>query len=208
MSAPPMGMMRVMPKTKAQAGDGPEGPVRLVHGEIDDQADDHGEDQKIEHMPRRQNDRRARHVAVELGEGDERAGEGDGADGDAQAHFDQALGADGVASRADAEGLGRIKRRARGQAPRPGRPANGTPPPVAACRSWRCAAPSPRRCRRRWPGRRSIMPQVNGSVTPATHRVVRTAMVMPIMPLRLPAREVAGEDRPLSARMNSTPATR
>ena len=52
-----------------------------------------------------------RHVAVELGEGDDRAGKGDGADGDAQAHLDQALGADG-AFRADAEGVGRIKRRA------------------------------------------------------------------------------------------------
>ena len=52
------------------------------------------------------------------------------------------------------------------------------------------------------------MPQVSGSVTPATHSVVSTAMVMPIMPLRLPAREETGEDRPFSAKMKRTPATR
>ena len=34
------------------------------------------------------------------------------------------------------------------------------------------------------------------------------AMAMPIMPLRLPAREDSGEDSPRSARMNSTPETR
>ena len=97
---------------EARAGDRPERPVRLVHDEIDDQADDRGEDQKVEHMPRRQNDRRARHVAVELGEGDERAGEGDGADGDAQAtsrsgsaHADSAVAADAV-------GVAAIERRA------------------------------------------------------------------------------------------------
>ena len=38
--------------------------------------------------------------------------------------------------------------------------------------------------------------------------VVSTAMAMPAMPKRLPCREVAGEDRPRSARMNRTPATR
>ena len=45
-------------------------------------------------------------------------------------------------------------------------------------------------------------------MTPATHRVVATAIAMPIMPLRLPAREEAGEDSPRSARMNRTPETR
>ena len=54
----------------------------------------------------------------------------------------------------------------------------------------------------------TIRPQVSGSDTPATHRVVSMAISMPIMPLRLPAREEAGDDRPFSARMNSTPATR
>src|SRR5580692_8713249 len=38
--------------------------------------------------------------------------------------------------------------------------------------------------------------------------VVATAIAMPIMPNRLPWREVAGLDSPRSARMNSTPATR
>jgi len=38
--------------------------------------------------------------------------------------------------------------------------------------------------------------------------VVTTAMAMPAMPKRLPCREDAGDDRPRSARMNRTPATR
>ena len=53
-----------------------------------------------------------------------------------------------------------------------------------------------------------IRPQVNGSVTPATHSVVAMAMAMPIMPLRLPARDETGDDRPRNARMNRTPETR
>src|SRR5580704_10630109 len=53
-----------------------------------------------------------------------------------------------------------------------------------------------------------IRPQVRGSETPATHRVVRMAITMPIMPLRLPVRLVAGDASPFSARMNRTPATR
>ena len=38
--------------------------------------------------------------------------------------------------------------------------------------------------------------------------VVTTAIAMPIMPKRLPWREVAGEDSPRSARMNRMPETR
>src|SRR5215831_6003022 len=38
--------------------------------------------------------------------------------------------------------------------------------------------------------------------------VVATAIAMPIMPNRLPRRDVAGLDSPRSERMNSTPATR
>ena len=38
--------------------------------------------------------------------------------------------------------------------------------------------------------------------------VVTIAIVMPIMPNRLPCRLVTGLDSPRSARMNSTPATR
>jgi hypothetical protein len=42
----------------------------------------------------------------------------------------------------------------------------------------------------------------------ATHKVVATAIAMPIMPLRLPARLVTGEESPRSARMKRTPETR
>ena len=38
--------------------------------------------------------------------------------------------------------------------------------------------------------------------------VVKMAIAMPIMPKRLPCREVAGLDKPLSARMKRTPAAR
>ena len=38
--------------------------------------------------------------------------------------------------------------------------------------------------------------------------VVATAIPMPIMPLRLPARLVSGDESPRSARMNRTPETR
>ena len=49
-----------------------------------------------------------RHAPVELQEGDDRAGEGDRADGDAERHFEQA-GAVDVAGAADAESLRRIE---------------------------------------------------------------------------------------------------
>jgi len=54
-----------------------------------------------------------------------------------------------------------------------------------------------------------IRPHVTGSSwSQSSTRVVATAMVMPIMPLRLPFWLVAGLERPRSARMKSTPETR
>ena len=38
--------------------------------------------------------------------------------------------------------------------------------------------------------------------------VVRMAIAMPTMPYMLPCREVAGDDKPRSAMMNSAPETR
>src|SRR3546814_3375250 len=57
-----------------------------------DLADDRGERAEIDDMPPRQHDRRARHIAVELEEGDDRSREGDRADRDAKPHFDAADG--------------------------------------------------------------------------------------------------------------------
>src|ERR1700744_5629426 len=54
----------------------------------------------------------------------------------------------------------------------------------------------------------TIRPMVVTSETLATHSVVAMASAMPIMPLRLPAWLVAGDDRPFSARMKRTPGTR
>ena len=82
--------------------------------EIRDQTDDRETDQEIEHMAHRQQDRRARHVAVQLRERDHRARERDGADRDAQAHLDQALRFD-RARFADPEGLRAVERRRRDQ---------------------------------------------------------------------------------------------
>ncbi len=59
-------------------------------------------------MAGRQQDRLSRHVAVELRERDERAREGDRADGRADRHLDQALRVD-RAWNADAESFGRIQ---------------------------------------------------------------------------------------------------
>ncbi len=57
----------------------------------------------------------------------------------------------------------------------------------------------------------TIRPSVRGSSRPWLNRVtsaVPTAMVMPIMPLRLPAWLVVGDDSPRSARMKRTPEIR
>ncbi len=52
----------------------------------------HGQaDGDIDQVAGRQHDRRAAHIAVQLGEGDQRAGEGHGPDGHAQAQLDQAF---------------------------------------------------------------------------------------------------------------------
>ena len=64
---------------------------------------------RIEDVAARQHDRLARHAPVELEEGDDRAGEGDGADGNAERHLDQRLAMD-RADFADAEGIRRIDR--------------------------------------------------------------------------------------------------
>ncbi len=65
-------------------------------------------EQRVERMLAREDQRRAGHQPLQLGEGDDRAGEGDGADGDAEPHLDQAVPLDG-ADVADAERVGREK---------------------------------------------------------------------------------------------------
>jgi hypothetical protein len=47
-----------------------------------------------------------------------------------------------------------------------------------------------------------------GGIGAWVSKVVTVARAMPAMPLRLPARELAGDDRPRSARMNRTPDAR
>ena len=55
----------------------------------------------------------------------------------------------------------------------------------------------------------AISSQVSGaSGAPIWASVVAMAMAIPVMPSRLPRREVSGLDRPRSAMMNSTAAAR
>jgi len=63
----------------------------------------------MDEMPARQQDRLAAHATRQFQECNDRTREGEGADGDAQAHFDQALRMD-MPCLEDAEGFGRIER--------------------------------------------------------------------------------------------------
>ena len=78
------------------------------------QADDGDHDQHkqggVDDMPVRQQDRLARHATVELQEGDDRTGEGQRADGDADRHFDAGFRVNGT-DIADAEGGWCVERR-------------------------------------------------------------------------------------------------
>ena len=100
-------------------------------------------------------------------------------------------------SRADAEGFRRIKRRARGQHRRQAdqrmerrhqlrHVGHGDAP-----RHHRADAAADGKAARQ------SGPRSSGSETPATHRVVRMAISMPIMPLRLPARDGGGRRQAL-----------
>ena len=77
--------------------------------EPDDQRDECDRQRDIDDVAAGQRDRRAAHAAGELEERDDRPGECNGADGDAERHFDQALAVDGAFG-ADAEGRGRVER--------------------------------------------------------------------------------------------------
>ena len=54
----------------------------------------------------------------------------------------------------------------------------------------------------------TIRPHVSPSAMSASTRVVTIAIAMPVMPRRLPRREVSGDESPRSARMKSAPETR
>jgi hypothetical protein len=94
---------------EADDRDGPERRRALGDGEADDQEDEQDALEQVDVVAPGQQDRLAAHPPVELQEGDDRAGEGDGADGGAERHLDQA-GAMDMAGVADAECLRRIER--------------------------------------------------------------------------------------------------
>ena len=149
-----------------------------------------------------------RQLRLQLAEGDHRAREGDGADDDAQAHLEAGEMVDVAVGVGDAE-IGRATgRRPPPRTRRPGPPASGTRPRAAASPSSRSAAPPCSRCRRR---SRCRPGSAGRRATPGCGRSsseTRMAMVIPIMPKRLPCRLVAGELRPRSARMKQMAATR
>ncbi|MNS82506.1 hypothetical protein D3C72_1162530 [compost metagenome] len=90
--------------------DAPEGPDGRAAGadQHPDQEDQTQGQADVDQVPRRQQDRRSAHPAVQLGEGDDRAGEGDGPDGHAQRQLDDRQGLDAALCGHDAEGVGRI----------------------------------------------------------------------------------------------------
>jgi hypothetical protein len=92
----------------------PERGVALAPHEPYDAQDEERRDHEVDEVAQRQQDRLAAHAAVELEEGDHRAGEGDGADRDPDRHFDEARLVD-VADAADVEGARRIERSRRHQ---------------------------------------------------------------------------------------------
>ena len=91
--------------------DAPESPCRRTGGadQDADQKDQRQRQTDVDQVPGRQDDRRPAHVSVQLGEGDHRSCEGDGADGHAKAQFDdrQRLDARAVVGQ-DSKRLGRI----------------------------------------------------------------------------------------------------
>ena len=96
-------------------------------------------EQRVERMLAPEDQRRAGDQALQLGEGDDRAGEGDGADRGAEPHLDQAVRLDaGPASRCRRPRATRTPRPRR--TPPPGRPGSGRPRPAAAAPSSGCAA--------------------------------------------------------------------
>ena len=82
----------------------------MLRLEVPDDEGDKGDRQRnVDNVSAGERDRLAAHTAGEFQERDHRAGEGDGADGDAERHFDQALAVNGVLG-ADIESSGGVER--------------------------------------------------------------------------------------------------
>ena len=158
--------------------------VRLRVEEPDDQRDQRQRQPDIDDVPGRQHDRRAAHAAGKLQKRDHRAGEGDGADRDAERHFDQALAADGARRRRCRRPPARKARRPR-PAPPPCRPASGRRRPVPASRSSARDARSPRRAAANRHAA-TTSTQARDRCRRCDASVVTMAIAMPIMPNMLP----------------------
>ena len=94
-----------MAKARRTISQNRRGPRRADKG--DDEKDEQDAEREIDEMLAAEHHRRAGDEPLQLGEGNDRAGEGEGADGGAERHLDQAAAMD-VTGLANAEGMGRI----------------------------------------------------------------------------------------------------
>ena len=104
MSAPPIGRISRKPSASDSSRSSAEGARRLGRHEQRDQQDQQDAERGVDQMLAREDQRPAGDEALQFGEGDDRAGEGDRADRHAERHLDEAAAVD-RAAHADAVGF-------------------------------------------------------------------------------------------------------
>ena len=109
MSAPPIGMIMSTPSTSAMMVISQKSSALPDSDEAENEEHQRQRERDVDDVATGQDDRRTAHAGGQLQERDHRAGEGQGADGDAERHFNEARAVNG-AGFADVEGLGRIER--------------------------------------------------------------------------------------------------
>ena len=111
MSAPPIGMISRKPRPSASSAisQNTETAPPVDH-EQDDQHHEQDAEAEVELVLAGERDRRALHQRLQLGERDQRAGEGDRADRQAERHLDQAFRPHMRRRYVDAERLRRVQR--------------------------------------------------------------------------------------------------
>ena len=109
MSAPPMGMMNQHPDGEREQGQRPERDVGFRAAEPHRESHDQYPEDGVEEVLSGEDDGAAGYQALELGERHHGACEGDGADGRADGHLDEARDAD-AAHRSDAVGIRGVQR--------------------------------------------------------------------------------------------------
>ena len=205
MSAPPMGMMMRPPNTSEASTISQNTAWLSVRTSAKISTTMRIGEARVDEVPAGQQDRPAAHPPVELQEGDDRAREGDGADGDAEAHLDERLAMD-VARLADAEGGRRVER---GGSHHHRRKADEAVECGHQLRHGRHGdAPRDNRAGAAADGKAKEDQHIGAKGRRDREQRREMAMAMPAMPMMLPRREVTGLDNPRSARMKSTAETR